>query len=95
MRDDDEDRDPRPYDTGLAEMLHGALKAKARATAVLMALAVGTFVWAARDAGQPLWLVLLIGFLGAILILFLIALVWFWLRFLSHFRGRSRPDAEG
>jgi apolipoprotein N-acyltransferase len=88
-RDDDDEIDKRPYNRELADMLHGAIRAKARFVAFAMAIAVSTFVWLARDAGQPLWLVIVIGVLGAVLIAFFVALVWFWLRFLSHFRGRD------
>ena len=70
-------------------MLQGALRAKARMLGIFLGLAVLAFVWAAKDAGQPIWLVAIIGILGAVLLAFLIALVWFWLRFLSHFRGRN------
>lgn len=83
------DPDKRPVNAELARMLEGAAKAKARFVAFGMAVAVGTFVWLAKDAGQPLWLVATIGVLGSVLIVFFIALVWFWLRFLSHFRGKN------
>lgn len=86
---DDDDIDKRPVNPELARMLEGAVKAKARFVALAMALAVGTFAWLARDAGQPMWLVLVIGALGSVLIVFFVALVWFWLRFLSHFRGKD------
>ncbi|HRK24604.1 MAG TPA: hypothetical protein PLQ11_06595 [Beijerinckiaceae bacterium] len=89
MRDDDDDSDRRPYNAELAVLLQGALRARARVLALFLGLAVVTFVWFAKDAGLPLWLVLAIGVLGAVLIAFLVALVWFWLRFLSHFRGRG------
>lgn len=69
-------------------MLDGAVRAKMRFIAFGMAVAVGFFVYAARDAGQPMWLVVAIGALGAVLIVFFILLVWFWLRFLRHFRGK-------
>lgn len=91
MRDDDEAE--RPVDAALAAMVSSAIRAKARVVALFMALSVGTFVWFAADAGQPLWLVFIIGLFGAILIFFLIALVWFWLRFFSHF-GRNNDHAR-
>lgn len=84
-----EDEEKRPYDAALVEMLHGVVRAKARVLVFFLALAVLTFVWFAKSAGHPVWLVALIGILGAVLIGFAIALVWFWLRFLSHFRGRN------
>jgi hypothetical protein len=88
VRDDDEDVDKRPYNADLAAMLEGAVRAKMRFIAFGMAVAVGSFVYAAKDAGQPMWLVVTIGVLGAVLIAFFVVLVWFWLRFLSHFRGK-------
>ena len=71
-------------------MVSGAIRAKARFVALAMALAVGMFVYAASDTGQPMWLIVLIGVLGSVLIGFFIALVWFWLRFFSHF-GPAKP----
>lgn len=84
----DEER-PQPLDPDVAGLVLGAIRAKARFVAILLALAVGTFVYFAADADRPVWLVTLIGFLGAILIAFFVALVWFWLRFFSHFRRKS------
>lgn len=82
-----------PVDSALAGMVQGAIRAKARFVAFGMAVAVGTFVYMAADAGRPTWLVALIGVLGAVLILFFVALVWFWLRFFSHF-GRKNDHAR-
>jgi len=79
----DEER-PQPFDPDLAAMVLGAIRARARLVAVLMALSVGTFVYLVADAGRPIWLVALIGIFGVVLIAFFIALVWFWLRFFSH-----------
>jgi len=89
---DPDDTQP-PVDAALAGMVMGAIRAKARFVAFVMAMAVGTFVWFAVDAGQPLWLVFIIGLFGAILIFFFVALVWFWLRFFSHF-GRKNDHAR-
>ena len=88
-RDDDADIDKRPFDPELVAMLQGTVRPRARALALVLGLGVVAFVWAAKDTGQPLWLVAVIGVLGAVLIGFLIALVWFWLRFLKSFRGRN------
>ena len=66
---------------------------KSRIAAFFMAVAVGSFVYLAADSGVPLWLVVVIGILGAILIAFFIALVWFWLRFLSPSARRKSTDA--
>lgn len=89
MRDDEEAE--RPVDPALMAMVSGAVRAKARFVAFGMALAVGMFVYVAADSGVPLWLVTIIGVFGAILIAFFIALVWFWLRFLSP---SARKDAS-
>ena len=83
----------RPIDPELAAMVAGAIRAKARVVALAMALAVGCFVWAAADSGQPMWLIVVIGGLGVVLIGFFVALVWFWLRFFSHF-GRKNDHAR-
>ena len=85
MTDDDK---PQPYDAAITALVVETIRAKARVAALLMAAAVGTFVYFVADAGRPLWLVLTIGVFGAILIAFFIALVWFWLNF---FKGRDRP----
>ncbi|MCA0425747.1 MAG: hypothetical protein LCH61_20970 [Proteobacteria bacterium] len=82
----------RPVDPALMALVSGAVRAKARFVAVGMALAVGAFVYAAADSGVPFWLVALIGVLGAVLIVFFVALVWFWLRFLSPSARRNTHD---
>ena len=84
----------RPVDIALRDKIAGAVRAKARFVAVAMALAVGVFVYAAADSGVPLWLVTVIGVFGAILIAFFIALVWFWLRFLSPSARKDASDAR-
>ena len=85
--------DDPPIDPELAAMVAGAFRAKARIAAIVMALSVGAFVYAASDTGQPMWLIVLIGFFGTVLIGLFIALVWFWLRFISHF-GRKNDHAR-
>lgn len=87
------EEEPPPIDPALASMVSGAIRAKARSAAFFMAVAVGSFVYLAADSGVPLWLVVVIGILGAILIAFFIALVWFWLRFLSPSARRKSTDA--
>lgn len=86
---DDNHGDQREIDPDLAAMLARAVRAKVRSVAFFMAIAVAAFVWMAKDAGQPLWLVVVIAVLGTVLILLFVALAWFWLRFLSHFKGKS------
>lgn len=87
------DAPDRPIDPELAAMVSAAVRAKARFVAVGTALAVGSFVYVAADTGQPMWLIVVIGVLGAVLVWFLIAMVWFWLRFFSHF-GRKNDHAR-
>ena len=76
-------------DAEIARRIIAALRAQARVTLIMIALAVLTFVFFAADAGRPAWLVAIIGLFGAILIAFFVALVWFWLRFFSHFGRKS------
>ena len=83
------DDTPEPVDSAIARHIVAVLRAKARFVLIMIALAVVMFVYFAADAGRPVWLVALIGFFGAILIALFVALVWFWLRFFSHFGRKS------
>ena len=86
MATGDDDKEPPPFNRELVALLQKGLRAKRRFVAIMLGLATVTFVWIARDQGAPLWLVALIGFFGAVLICLFIALIWFWMFFLDHFR---------
>lgn len=92
MREPDEEK-PQPFNAELVSLLQAGLRAKARLLALFLGLAVLTFVWMAKDQGAPVWLIALIGFFGALLIALFIAIIWFWLFFLDHFRrvGARKP----
>ncbi len=79
-----------PIDPALRASVIAAIRTRARWVVVPLAIGLVWFVSFAAEAGKPVWLALVIGVFGAILIGFLIALVWFWLHVVTK-TGAKEP----